>query len=708
MKRKGIILLFESYMMLLGEAMLPVLLSLILFLVQKKGKHFNRLSYFWQQFIIGVLFSGLAILGTEKGININGAVVNVRDSAPVCAGLFFGGPAGIIAGIIGGAERWLSVIWNGSGAYSRLACSISTFLAGVIAAFLRKFMFAQKHPRPVFAFVIGGITEVIHLTVLLITKLTNSAQAFDILKICYIPMILFNALSVMMTAIILAIINRDLFRRKEEKASLTDHIQNWLLLSVTVACLCATTFVYALSTNAAKSDCSDLLESNIDDFADQLAWSSDIAFTEQRHIGNTGFILVINSEGNVNNVGPYFGMRYYEEGYSIDGLSENEIEKTEFKIGNHNESAQFFRMYRTVTDRVNDYSYTVIAYQTVEEAMIQRDHSLFINCFIILIIFAFLFCMIYNLIKRLVVNRIRSVNSKLQKITDGDLSVKIEDNSSLEFELLSRDINSSVTTLKHYIDEAAERLTKELQFAKSIQYSSLPSVFPAYPNIRSFDIYATMDTAQEVGGDFYDFYMLDPDHLIMLIADVSGKGIPAALFMMKAKTMLKNFTESGLSISEAFERANEQLCIGNDAGMFVTAWMGMLTLSSGRLDFVSAGHNPPIVCRNGSGFDYLTERAGFILAGMDGVKYKSHSIDLAPGEKIYLYTDGVTEATSADKQFYGEDRLLRCINALKDCGPVDMLHGIKKDIDSFVGDAEQFDDITMVTVHYYGDSKEEQ
>jgi len=211
-----------------------------------------------------------------------------------------------------------------------------------------------------------------------------------------------------------------------------------------------------------------------------------------------------------------------------------------------------------------------------------------------------------------------------------------------------------------------------------------------------------MDTAKEVGGDFYDFYRLRDGRLVFLIADVSGKGIPAAMFMMTSKTMIKNLAESGLPLDEVMTEANKKLCETNEAGMFVTVWIGILDTSTGHVDFVSAGHNPPLLYRAGSGYEYLKAKVSFVLAGMDGVKYRRQELELAPGDKLYLYTDGVTEATDPENALYGEDRLKTYLNAHSGDGARATLEGVRADVDSFVGSAEQFDDITMLILEYKG------
>ena len=346
--------------------------------------------------------------------------------------------------------------------------------------------------------------------------------------------------------------------------------------------------------------------------------------------------------------------------------------------------------------------YFVIAIQPSEEADFSNQVAVYLIVFMEFLVFGFLFVLVYFLIKTLIVDNIKKINKSLARITHGDLNEVVNVRSNMEFASLSDDINSTVVTMKKLIKEAEERIDKELEFAKNIQHSALPSVFPPYPNRKEFDIYARMDTAKEVGGDFYDFYFIGENHLAFLIADVSGKGIPAAMFMMTAKTMIKSLAESGLSVEEALTLANNKLCETNDAGMFVTVWLGILNTDTGNVDFAVAGHNPPLI-RHGDGqFEYLKTRAGLVLAGMDGIKYRRNQLKLSPGDVIYLYTDGVTEANNKDKELYGEERLRTFLNTRNDTDMETLCGDVKADVDGFVGEADQFDDITMLALRYNG------
>lgn len=245
-----------------------------------------------------------------------------------------------------------------------------------------------------------------------------------------------------------------------------------------------------------------------------------------------------------------------------------------------------------------------------------------------------------------------------------------------------------------------ERIGAELNVATQIQADMLPRIFPAFPARTEFDIYATMDPAKEVGGDFYDFFLVDDDHLAVVVADVSGKGVPAALFMVIAKTLIKNHAQNRETPAEVFTHTNAQLCEGNDAGLFVTAWMAVLEISTGKLTYVNAGHNPPLLQRAGGSYEWLKSRPGFVLAGMEGMRYRENEMELHPGDRLFLYTDGVTEATDANKELYGDDRLQAALDRQGNVPVRQLLTGIKESIDAFVGDAEQFDDITMLGLEY--------
>ena len=244
----------------------------------------------------------------------------------------------------------------------------------------------------------------------------------------------------------------------------------------------------------------------------------------------------------------------------------------------------------------------------------------------------------------------------------------------------------------------------ELNMATEIQAGMLPSIFPAFPNREEFDLYASMDPAKEVGGDFYDFFMIDDDHLGIVMADVSGKGVPAALFMMISKTVVQNFAMLGIGAAEVLNKANEALCAQNKMEMFVTTWIGILELSTGKMNCASAGHEYPAIYHDGR-FELFKDKHGLVLGGMDGAMYKDYDLELKLGDKIFVYTDGVPEATNANNELFGTDRMIDALNSKDNTSPKEVLKIVRASVDEFVGNAEQFDDLTMLCLEYRGASK---
>ncbi len=280
-------------------------------------------------------------------------------------------------------------------------------------------------------------------------------------------------------------------------------------------------------------------------------------------------------------------------------------------------------------------------------------------------------------------------------------------NTGDEIEQLAGAIHKMEIDIKSYIENLTavtaerERISAELGIAAQIQLSMLPCEFPAFPDLKALDIHASMVAAKEVGGDFYDFFLIDDKTLVLVIADVSDKGIPAALFMMITKILLKNQALSGYSAADVFTTVNDQLCEHNDANMFVTAWMGMYDLQSGKLTCVNAGHNPPLLRRANGQYEYLKIHVNFVLGGMEGIRYRAQELYLHEGDQLFLYTDGVTEAADLKYRLYGEDRLRDRLNSMADCAPRDVLNWVAEDVRLFVGDAPQVDDITMLAFHVF-------
>ena len=419
-----------------------------------------------------------------------------------------------------------------------------------------------------------------------------------------------------------------------------------------------------------------------------------VGVTRNRHVGEDGCIIIVDEKWNiVSDRNGNEGENLSISGIWIDTATMPEDQVFTAQVDGHTCDC----MYRTAE------GYRIVAVMPQSEAALSRNVSVGVTTAMQIVVLTALFIMIFVLVKRLVVKNIYRINDSLSAITEGKLDTVVDVRSHVEFEDLSNDINSTVDTLKRYIADAAARIDAELAFAKAIQHSALPSVFPPYPGRKEFDIHAAMYTAKEVGGDFYDFYFVDEDNLAFMIADVSGKGIPAAMFMMQSKTLLKSCAESGMPIEPVFTTANEKLCEGNEAGMFVTAWMGLLNVKTGRLTFANAGHNPPLIKRADGSFEYLRVKAGFVLAGMEGIRYRRNELQLNPGDTLFLYTDGVTESTDAGENLYGEERLLSRLRSQHSASAKAVCEAVKADVDAFAGEAEQFDDITMLCLTYNGE-----
>ena len=325
----------------------------------------------------------------------------------------------------------------------------------------------------------------------------------------------------------------------------------------------------------------------------------------------------------------------------------------------------------------------------------------------LVVLAAILVCFFF--VKRKIVNpinKIRDASKSMVENLENEDSIDVSVKTGNEIEELFDSFKEMYGDVQDYIKKLEgvtaekERIGAELDVAKHIQASMLPCIFPAFPERSEIDIYATMEPAKEVGGDFYDFFMVDDRHLAIVMADVSGKGVPAALFMVIGKTLIKDHTTPGRDLGKVFTEVNQLLCESNSEELFITAFEGVLDLVTGEFVYVNAGHEMPFICKAGGNFEPYKIRAAFVLAGMEGMKYRAGSMTLEPGDKIFQYTDGVTEATNVNNELYGMERLGAILNKVKNGTPHDILPAVKKDIDEFVGEAPQFDDITMLCLEY--------
>ena len=804
------------------ELIIPILLNCLCVVgiyIANKHTGFKKISYIKKQVIIGLVFGASSIFASCFGVDWLDAVVNVRDAAPLSAGLIFGAPAGIIAGIIGGLYRYISVIWTNA-KYTQLACSIATVLAGLMAGGLRKLMFDDKKPTWGYGVCIAVVCEVIHMILIFITNMKNSSEAFEFVKGAAVPMIVGNAIAVCLAIGIVSLLrNEGISKKKGERIANT--FQRWLLICIIAAYLITSVFTYFLHDGIVSVETQEVFTVAIDDVDADIRGKSDeklleIAYSvkdeyqidklisldyltekysikeinvvnekgmiinstdpevindydmtskkqskefvdvlktqdwfvqeygprgkdeteyrkyaavnlddggfiqvgydalqfhqvlnefvvdiiRNRHVGTNGIIMVFDEKFNVVNDNKYQGMHISSLGLNIEdemlsGQTATKLYDANVLNENTNKTEKYIYVFKFVE------GYCILAAMPEAEVVFMRDAAIYTSIFMEILIFSLLFVFIYILIKRVIINNIKKINMTLGQITDGDLNAVVDVRTNEEFSSLSDDINSTVATLKYYIAEAAARIDKELEYAKQIQLSALPTNFP---DGEEYSIYAQMIAAREVGGDFYDFYKLSETKVAIIVADVSGKGIPSAMFMMSAKTIIKDLAESGMNVDEIFTIANKKLCENNESDMFVTAWMGIIDITTGVMNFVNAGHNPPLLkCANGD-VKYLKTRSGLVLAGMDNIRYKSNEIQLSKGDRLFIYTDGVTEATNTEENLYGEDRLIEFMKQNSMIAPNEFLYKLKENIDYFVGDAPQFDDIAMLIFDYKDNS----
>ncbi|MBR0398914.1 MAG: SpoIIE family protein phosphatase [Eubacterium sp.] len=300
-----------------------------------------------------------------------------------------------------------------------------------------------------------------------------------------------------------------------------------------------------------------------------------------------------------------------------------------------------------------------------------------------------------------------------QKTKDSEQVIKNlrEIRSSNEIGQLTDDVSDMVKEIDDHvayietITAEKERIEAELSLANRIQANMLPNVFPPFPDRKEFDIYASMDPAREVGGDFFDYFLIDRDHLCMVMADVSGKGVPAALFMMASKIVLANNAMMKKSPAQILADANNAICANNREEMFVTVWLGILEISTGKVIAANAGHEYPVLMHPGKKFELIKDTHGFVLGGMEDLVFKDYVFRMRPGAKLFLYTDGVPEATDAEKEMFGIGRMLEALNEQRTGTPEEVLASVRQAVDAFVRDEEQFDDLTMMCVSYQGPEK---
>ena len=655
----------------------------------------NQKLRFPYKLLIGLIYGGCSVLSTHYAVDYSQMLLNVRDLGPLMAGLFFDPFSGILAGLIGGIERYIAGTYWDIGSYTRVACSVSTCLAGFLAAALRVWLFRHKKPSAFFGFILGAVMEVFHMYVIFITHREDMTMALYVVKICGGPMILFTGLGMAAASTILQIAAgewRNPFRSvQKDEVPISRRFQFWLFVVSMGLLISSLVFTMLLQTHSAVQNARNVLTDAISDVRESYADSPGSVMRDHLmvRVGREGSFDLITDRNTI-----LAGTHGHTE------LSETNRQAILEAPENAFFTAEVFGQSALCRKEKLDENIMLLVQLPESEVYAERDAQIYEIAFADILLFAVIYTLISQLVQLIVVNNLSKVNASLTKITGGDLNEIVDVRNSSEFASLSDDINQTVDTLKGYIDAAKKRIEQELLLARTIQDSALPKNF-SFPR-RDFELYAIMNPAREVGGDFYDFFFVEQNKIALVIADVSGKGIPAALFMMRAKTAIRGLAEAGREPADILARANSILCEGNDAEMFVTVWLGIVDLMTGQMKCANAGHEYPVVMRAGEGYKLIRDKHGIALAAMDGMKYKGYDLQLNPGDRIFVYTDGVPEAINRNLEQFGTERMVQVMNATWTGTLQEALSAVQEELASFVGSEEQFDDITMLNFTYNG------
>ena len=781
-----------------------------------------------KRIFIGILYGICAILSTHFGVIYDEMALNVRDIAPLAAGLFFDPYSGIIAGLIGGIERYIAGTYFNPpvGAYTRIACSVSTCLAGFVAAGMNVYLFKGKKPSPFYAFFMGAVTEVFHMYVVFITHRNDMKMAFYVVNICSIPMIIFTGIGMAGSALVLLIMSGRLkggiHKPNDDEMPISVKFQIWLFTFSLVMLIATFFFSFSVQTRTAVQNAQDTMDINTEDAKEAYNYIQENYEAVQELVKEQALVIAHAAAAAIDYYGvenmtdeEFLAIRDMYDVFIVEVISKDGIviRATEKDFENYNmysseQSKAFMAIAEGKTDEIvqdfmptgqfDDVSlmyvgvkskdglvqiafddddiakftsladfettlgsrhvgengaiyladkdnvilagehkgenlsdigvfildkgytegtveyfeanilgektycrmewlaggYIMLTTLPMSEVFASRNSNAYETAFADILLFTVVFVLIYILVQKIIVNNLDRINASLAKITKGNLDETVNVRASSEFASLSDDINLTVTALKGYIEQAEKRMEDELEFARQIQSSALPKVFNL-PRTE-FELFASMDPAKEVGGDFYDFFFVDQNKIALVIADVSGKGIPAALFMMRGKTAIKSLAESGRSPGMIFERANDVLCEGNDADMFVTAWIGIVDLETGRVQCANAGHEYPAIKRADGKWELFKDKHSLALAAMEGVPFSEYEMQLNEGDKLFVYTDGVPEAIDKAEEQFGTDRMLEALNDAQNIGMKNILPFVRKRISNFVNGADQFDDITML------------
>lgn len=698
--------------------------------------------------IVFLIILSCSMVATQTNYLVIGSTHVIAVLAPIAAGsLLFGVLPGTIIGTVAGLAEMLHATLLPLDAYEAYfaAPTNSVFLFALIG-FVMGVLFAiadrRRNERSdlqgllvlASACLIGSVlfTFVFSVSVNAINDLLNLTVPSDLLRDFtgnheVVSQIVADFVLMMALSTTAGALDRNIESLKGEH-TLRATFQGWLAVVVSMAYLITAALGYTFISSSCLVSANGQIKGQIDYLAGQLERSDQMldgiarrsqlseGRVEELHESTIGGIAtglplgahgisVIAENGTIlsSSEEAFLGQSFEEVvGSGLqDGFDESIYDRpmvTRWYMGGS--KLEYLRATQVGYVRVSKTgNYQVMAALPASEVFAWRSRMMIAFSLVFVALFATVYVQAMLLLKNVVVRGIDETNATLKLITQGDLDQRVSVKDSVEFVSLSSGINATVSALKNAIAEEAGRIDRDLSTARSIQESALPQTFPPFPEVDAFDIYASMSPAREVGGDFYDFFLLDDHTLGFLIADVSGKGIPASLFMMAAKTELANYMSSDMDLAEAIQTANWHLCQGNEAGMFVTVWAATLDYETGELTYVNAGHNPPVLRHNGR-WDWLQSRGGLFLGTFDTAKFRSSTLKLSRGDQLLLYTDGVTEAFNARDEQYGGQRLEEFLMMHTDMHPHAITDALKDDVHAWANGTEQSDDITILSLEY--------
>lgn len=698
--------------------------------------------------VVFLIILSCSMVATQTNYLVIGSTHVIAVLAPIAAGsLLFGTLAGTIIGFVAGLAEMLHATLLPLDAYEAYFAaptnSVLLFaLMGVVMGMLFAIADRRRNERGdlqgllvlasaclagsvlftfVFSVSVNAINDLLSLSVPsdLLSDFTGNREV--------ISQILADFLLMMALSTTAGALDRNIDATKGEQ-TLRATFQGWLAVVVSMAYLVTAALGYTLISSSCLVSANGQIKGQIDYLTGQLERGDQMlegiarrsqlseSRVEELHestIGGiaTGLPLGVNGISVIAENGiivssseeSFLGQSFEEVvGSGLqDGFDESIYDRpmvTRWYMGGSR--LEYLRATQVGYVRVSKAgNYQVMAALPASEVFAWRSRMMIAFSLVFIALFATVYVQAMLLLKNVVVRGIDETNATLKLITQGDLDQRVSVKDSVEFVSLSSGINATVSALKNAIAEEAGRIDRDLSTARSIQESALPQTFPPFPEADAFDIYASMSPAREVGGDFYDFFLLDDHTLGFLIADVSGKGIPASLFMMAAKTELANYMSSDMDLAEAIQTANWHLCQGNEAGMFVTVWAATLDYETGELTYVNAGHNPPMLRHNGR-WDWLTSRGGLFLGTFDTAKFRSSTLKLSRGDQLLLYTDGVTEAFNTSDEQYGGQRLEEFLMRHTEMHPHALTDALKDDVHAWANGTEQSDDITILSLEY--------